>query len=169
MKKNIVISLLIVFFVTVNTNASGANLAFVNLDNILQKSNLGIKILSKLQERKKLEENEVNDRENNIKTLEEGIRKKQNIISKDEFQAEVTKLQKNIENLNLYKKKVSNEYKKYKNDEIINFFDQINPIIQQYLSENSIDILFNNKNIIIGKDTLDITDKIINIINKNIK
>ena len=154
---------------TVNTNASGANLAFVNLDNILQKSNLGIKILSKLQERKKLEENEVNDRENNIKTLEEEIRKKQNIISKDEFQAEVTKLQKNIENLNLYKKKVSNEYKKYKNDEIINFFDQINPIIQQYLSENSIDILFNNKNIIIGKDTLDITDKIIKIINKNIK
>ena len=101
MKKNIVISLLIVFFVTVNTNASGANLAFVNLDNILQKSNLGIKILSKLQERKKLEENEVNDRENNIKTLEEEIRKKQNIISKDEFQAEVTKLQKNI----LYKNK----------------------------------------------------------------
>ena len=169
MIRNIGILILVVVFTIVNTNASAANLAFVNLDEILQKSNLGIKTLNKLRERKKLEEKEVNDRENNIKILEEEIRNKQNIISNDEFKVEVTKLQKNIEDLKLYKKKVSNEYNKYKNDEIINFFDQINPLIQQHLSENSIDILFNNKNIIIGKDTLDITDKIINIINKNIK
>ena len=169
MIKIIRISLLIVFFVTINTPAFAANLAFVNLDNILQKSNLGIKTLNKLQERKKLEEKEVNNKENNIKILEEEIRKKQNIISNDEFKVELIKLQKNIEDFKLYKKKVSIEYKKYKNEEITNFFDQINPLIQQYLGENSIDILFNNKNIIIGKDTLDITDKIINIINKNIK
>ena len=56
-----------------------------------------------------------------------------------------------------------------KNDEIIIFFNQINPYVQDYLSNNSIDILFNNKNIVIGKDSLDITDKLINIINKSIK
>ena len=169
MIKNFRILLLIVLFVAINTDAPASSIAFVNLDNILQKSNLGIKTLDKLKERKKLEEKEVNDREKNIKILEEEIRNKQNIISNDEFKVEVNKLQKNIENFNLYKKKVLNDYEKYKNDEIINFFDQINPLIQNYLSENSIDILFNNKNIIIGKDTLDITDKIINIINQNIK
>ncbi len=169
MQKKILASLLIFFFLIVNTNVSATNLAFINLDNVLKNSDLGIKTLNKIEKKKNLEQKEINNKENDLKNLEEEIRNKQNIISKDEFKVEVTKLQKNIEDFNLYKKKVSKDYEKYKNDEIINFFDKINPLIQNYLSENSIDILFNNKNIIIGKDALDITDKIINIINKNIK
>ena len=64
---------------------------------------------------------------------------------------------------------MQNEYQKTKNDEILNFFNKIDPLIQAYLNENSIDILFNNKNVIIGKDSLDITNKIINIINNKIE
>ena len=51
----------------------------------------------------------------------------------------------------------------------MNFFNKIDPIIQTYLDKNSIDILFNNKNIIIGKDSLDITNNIIKIVNMNLK
>ena len=169
MIKNIRILLLIVLFVAINTDAPASSIAFVNLDNILQKSNLGIKTLNKLKERKKLEEKEVNDREKNIKILEEEIRNKQNIISQDEFNKELSKLKKSINEFQSYKKQVYNNFEKSKNDEIIIFFNKINPYIQDYLSKNSIDILFNNKNIVIGKDSLDITDKLINIINKSIK
>ena len=48
------------------------------------------------------------------------------------------------------------------------FFNKINPYIQKYLSDNSIDILFNDKNVVIGKDNLDITSKIITIIDNEI-
>ena len=70
---------------------------------------------------------------------------------------------------NIYKNEMEKEYQKSKNNEILNFFNKIDPLIQAYLSENSIDILFNNKNIIIGKDSLDITNKIINIVNSKIE
>ena len=82
---------------------------------------------------------------------------------------EISKLQKNIKEFNLFKNETQNDFKKSKNDEIMNFFNKIDPIIQTYLDKNSIDILFNNKNIIIGKDSLDITNNIIKIVNMNLK
>jgi hypothetical protein len=45
----------------------------------------------------------------------------------------------------------------------------INPIIQKYMNDQSIDILLDKKNIFIAKDSYDITQKIINLINKGIK
>jgi Skp family chaperone for outer membrane proteins len=45
----------------------------------------------------------------------------------------------------------------------------INPIIQKYMNEQSIDILLDKKNIFIAKENFDITQKIIDLINKEIK
>ena len=159
----------VLLLVSINSFSYANNVAFVNLDTVLQNSNLGKMILKRIDEKKNAEQKKINNEENNIKTLEEKIKNKQNIISKEEFNKELSKLKKNIADFNLYKKKVYNDFEKLKNEEIINFFNQINPYIKDYLSKNSIDILFNNKNIIIGKDSLDITDSIINIINDKIE
>ena len=160
---------LIVFFISINSASNANNIAYVNLDKILQNSNLGKKILIRIDKKKEVEQKKINEKENNIKSLEEEIKNKQNIISKDEFNKELSKLRLSINNLQSYKKQVYNNFEKSKNDEITVFFDQINPLIQDYLKTNSIDILFNNKNIVIGKDNLDITDKLINVINESIK
>ncbi len=169
MIKKLRLLFLIVFFISINSASNASNIAYVNLDRILQNSNLGKKILTRIDQQKNIEKKKINERENNIKSLEEEIKNKQNIISKDEFNKELSKLRKSINELQSYKKQVYNNFEKSKNDEIILFFDQINPYVQDYLKENSIDILFNNKNIVIGKDSLDITDKLINIINDSIK
>ena len=51
----------------------------------------------------------------------------------------------------------------------MNFFSIINPYIENYLAENSIDILLNNNSVIMSKDEMDITKKIISIINNEVK
>ena len=48
------------------------------------------------------------------------------------------------------------------------FFDQINPIIQNYMNEFSIDILLDRKNVFMGNSSSDITKKIIDRINNKI-
>ena len=50
-----------------------------------------------------------------------------------------------------------------------NFLKLINPILTKYSTENEISIILQKKNLIIGKTELDITDKIIIIINDEIK
>ena len=49
------------------------------------------------------------------------------------------------------------------------FFKEINPIIQNYMEKNSINILLERKNVFIGKNNSDITITIINEINNKIK
>lgn len=169
MTKKLKLILLVIFFNSISSLSNANNIAYVNLDNILQNSNLGKKTLIRIDQKKNIEQKKINEREDNIKLLEVEIKNKQNIISQDEFNKELSKLKKRINDFQLYKKQVYNNFEKLKNDEITIFFDQINPYVQDYLSKNSIDILFNNKNIVIGKDSLDITDKLINIINKSIK
>ena len=58
---------------------------------------------------------------------------------------------------------------KKKKEKIKSLFDQMNPIIQKYMDQNSIDILLDRKNVYIGNIGSDITKNVINEINKNIK
>ena len=57
----------------------------------------------------------------------------------------------------ILKKKIEKEY-----------FKNLNPIIEQYSIENSIAIILNKKNLLMAKNTLDITKEIFNLFNKKI-
>ena len=61
------------------------------------------------------------------------------------------------------------DLKKKKKISFNNFFNQINPIIQNYMDENSINLLLERKNVFIGKTDSDITNSIIDKINKEFK
>ena len=158
-----------VIFILLTTNSFANKIAFIDLDILVKKSNLGQKISKKLENIKINNTEEIKNRELSIKKLEDEIRKKQNILSKDELKTEITNLQGKIKEFNSFKVQKKNDFNQFKNDEILKFFNTIDPLIQSFLSENSIDILFNNKNIVIGKDSLDITDKIINMINNSLE
>ena len=55
-----------------------------------------------------------------------------------------------------------------KKKELKILFDKINPIVQNYMDKNSIDIIFNSKNIYIGNKKSDLTKLLIEEINNNI-
>ena len=56
-----------------------------------------------------------------------------------------------------------------KKNELEALFDKINPIIQNYMKENSIEILMNSKNIFIGNIKADLTQLLINEINSKVE
>ena len=58
--------------------------------------------------------------------------------------------------------------KKKKTEDLNDFFSKISPIIQNYMDQNSIDILLERKNVFIGKNNSDITNIIISEINKKL-
>ena len=61
------------------------------------------------------------------------------------------------------------DFQKKKQISLKNFFNQINPLIQNYMDENSINILLDRKNVFIGKTDSDITNVIVDKINKELK
>ena len=67
----------------------------------------------------------------------------------------------NIEKNNLLK-----NYKNTKKQKLDNFLQKINPLIHEYMKQNSIDIILDQRQIFIGNVNKDITEKILIIVNQ---
>jgi len=81
----------------------------------------------------------------------------------------MNELQIEYQKYNNNKKKEIDSLKKKRNTNIINFINSINPIIEKYMTDNSIYILMDKKNIFIAKNDYDITQKLIKLIDNQIK
>ena len=61
------------------------------------------------------------------------------------------------------------DLKTKRNRNIINFLNSINPIIEKYMADNSIYMLIDKKNVFIASKNYDITKKLIELIDNQIK
>ena len=76
---------------------------------------------------------------------------------------------KDLKNYQTKKNNIIINLKKKRNDEIILFIKRISPLINEFMNNNSIDILIEKKNIFIAKSNYDITNDVLDIINNEIK
>ena len=163
-----ILSAIIIFFFTINNSYSFERIAFIDLDYILKNSNIGKSILKDLEFLNNKNINELKKIELELKKKEDEIIKKKNIISKEQSQKDVELLKENIQKYKNLKNEMVLNVKKKKDESLNIFFKQINPIIQNYMDKNSIDILLERKNVFIGKTNSDITNSIIEEINKKL-
>ena len=56
-----------------------------------------------------------------------------------------------------------------KNKQLDELLKKINPLIIEYMSDNSIELILSKKSVYLGKTELDITENILKIINENFK
>jgi outer membrane protein len=138
------------------------------MEKILNESISGKKYLSNLN---KLNLSLLEDLKIKKKILiqeEKLLSSKKNIINKDEFDKELKLLKQKIKDHNNTK---DIEFKKIKKNQqmmTIKLLEAINPILKEYSTKNSISIVLQKRNIVIGDTSLDITTKILEIINTKI-
>jgi outer membrane protein len=156
------------FFFSSNLYAEN-KVAYINIDLILSKSNPSKSLFSQLEliEQKQIEK--IKNNEIKLKEEEKKIFATKNIISKDEFNKNVDTFQKKVDSHRKSKEKNIQNLNKKRNKEILRFFKLINPIIEKVMEKNSIAILLEKKNIFIAKSNYDITETVIEEINKDIK
>ena len=167
MKKIFIIFTIYIF--QFNFAIANTTIAFIDMDKIILTSKPGSYIISQLQEI-----NSINSKifETNAKKLKERENKlisQKNILSEVDFQTKVNKLKQEIQKYNTNREKVNNDFKKLRIDSTNELLKLINPIIIDYSNDKSISVILNKKNLVIGKKEFDITDKIIKVINIEIK
>lgn len=160
--------IIFIFFLNFTVAYSKDNIAFIDLDLILKNSNFGKLLLNQFDSDNLKNIEKLKIKENELKKIEDEIKKKKNIISKDELEKELLILKDKITEFNKIKGQLVLEFENKRNKEINEFFLKINPIIQNYMNENSIDILLERKNVFIGKTNSDITNIIIEEIDKKL-
>lgn len=144
------------------------NLAFIDFNYILNNSTAGIQLVNKLQKTNvsniKILKNEQLDINN--EKLE--IEKKKNILSNEELNIKISKYNTRLEKFNLKQDEMSNNFKKLRENEITNFIKNINPLIENYMVKNNIDLIIKKESIYISKTDLDISNEIIKLIDSKI-
>ena len=143
-------------------------IAYVDLDLILSESKPAKLLFSQLKE---IEENKIKEFKNDEMILKEEEKKlisKKKLISDEEYKKNVNIFKKKVDSYRNKKKTDLENLQKNRNKEILRFLELINPIIEKIMNENSIEILFEKKNIFIAKSNYDITQIVIESINKNI-
>ena len=152
----------------INFAIANTNVAFIDLDKVLKVSKAGSSILKNLSAVNNNILKNFKEDEKNFKVKETKLIAQKNILSEDEFQLNVNKLKTEINNYNVDRKKIINDFNKLKIDNTNKFLQKIKILLTKYSDEKSISLILPKKNLIIGKTELDITDEIIKIINADI-
>ena len=105
-------------------------------------------------------------KEDEILKKEKIILNQKNILSKEDFDKKINELKKEIVLFKESKNNLSIEFEKKRKEQLNSFMQIIRPVIEDYITKNSITLVFNQKNLFIADKKYDITDEILKIINK---
>ena len=164
MKKFILVITILVFKITYLE--ASTNIAYLDVQYIIDNSNLGKFYKNKIEKIKSEGKSKIQPQENEIKKMENEIKNKQNILKKEEIDNKIKILNKKLKeyqiSINDLNKNIISKKKIY-STEVLKI---LNPILTNYVDKNNISLVIQKKNILVGVKSLDITGKILTIINE---
>ena len=163
MKKEIFFLLISLFLYS---NAFSNQISIVDVTFLLKNSNKGKKIQKELDNLNSKNLRLYNEKKEKLEIKEKKIASKKKILSKEEFNNEVLKFREEVANYENDRRKSANEINDIRIGKIAKLLGEINNILVDYSSKNSISTIIDKKNVIITKQENDITKEILKILNK---
>jgi len=161
--------LTVIILLSINNLKAEDKIAYLDIDFILTNTIAGKLLIENIKKQEDIKINKFKIDDEKFRNNEKKILAKKNLVSVEEIKKEMNELQIEYQKYNNDKKKEIDSLKKKRNTNIINFINSINPIIEKYMTDNSIYILMDKKNIFIAKNDYDITQKLIKLIDNQIK
>jgi outer membrane protein len=162
--------LLLIFFIFFSkiSLSHEKTIVYIDLNKIMNNSIAGKSITSQLENNHKKNILKFKNIEEELKKEEAEIISQKNVITKEEFEKKIIDL-----------RDKANKFRKERNNNINNLNNQrleatskmitlVRPILSEFSDKNSISLIIDKKNIIIGKTLLDITDDILKIVDEKI-
>ena len=153
----------------IQSSYANEKIAFVNIDKIINQSEFGKKSFKKIDTNFKKEKEKLIKIEKALISKEQEILKQKNILSEEELKNKISSLKKEINEFQKKRIAVREKFNKEKLDKTNEMVNKLNSILSKFADENQISLIIQKKFIVIGKSTLDITDKILDIFNKEVK
>ena len=160
-----------IIFLLFSTSLSNAKdkVSYIDIDYILSNTLAGKSLLVSLKKEEELKISKFKLNDENFTKEEKKILAKKNLISSAEFEKEIKSLQVKFQKYKQNKFNEIEELKKKRNKNILIFLNQINPIIEKFMTDNSIYMIIDKKNVFIASKEYDITNNLIELIDNQIK
>ena len=152
------------FLITVNSY-SVEKIVYLDLDFLLANSNKGKEIILNLEKINKENIKILKEKKNLLNNEEKKLLQQKNILTSQIYSEKRKSLKNQIKNFNEEKNTIALKFKKQREEKINNFLKIVDKILAEYVKKNSIDIVLNKKDILMGKNNYNITNDIMQIIN----
>ena len=166
--KKILFFLILNFFFSNITNSNN-NIAFLDVQSIIDRSNLGVQYKKKIDQKVKEIQSTLSNFESKIKKKEIEINNKKNILKKEEITLMINELNNDLKEYKILRKSLNEDLIKEKRLYSKKILEILNPLLTSYVETNNIKLVIEKKNILVGVKTLDITTQILEIFNKETK
>ena len=166
-KKILIVNILLIFFTS--SYAEEFKIVYLNVDKIMEESVAGKSIKKKLEKLYNKDLEKFKKEDENLKKKEKKIIAQKNILSQEDFQKELSNLRQEIINFQREQVKSRDDINKLRIKATAKLISKLSPILEEYAEKNSISLILQKKNIVMGKKEIDITDQILSITNKEVK
>ena len=166
--KNIFISILLFVLISV-PGYSSEKIVYLDVEKIMQQSIAGKSIIAQLKKKRETSISKFKKKEKEIRDNEKKLIAQKNVLSKEEFEKKIIELRKDISNYQKDRNKTSNEIAKLRVKASTKLINKLTPILEEYSKKNSIRIIVQKKNIVMGKKEDDITNDILELVNQLVK
>ncbi len=163
---------LIFFFIFSLNNFSYSNdkIVFLNVNYIYTNSISGSEANKSINEKVKQLENEIKKFTDDVNKDKEKLMKQKNILSEDDFKKKLKDIDLKVKNFNKKIQTNNQVIDKLKKDIRSKFIEELSIILREYSKKNSIQLIIEQENVLIGSNKLNITSEILEIVNsKKIK
>jgi outer membrane protein len=167
--KNFFINFFIIFISLTSLSYSSEKIVYLDVDFILANSEKGKIILSNLENKNKENIKILQSKEKILKDEETQIIKQKNIISEDSYKEKVNELKSKIDTFKKDKDELVKNFNQLRQQEINKFIKLVDEILGEYVEKNTIDLVLNKKDILMGKNEYNITNEILELVNKSNK
>ena len=167
--KSFFVKFITIFFFLTNLSFSNEKIVYLDVDYILANSDKGKVILSNLEKKNKQNIKILQSKEKILKDEETEIIKQKNIISEVSYKEKINTLKSKIDTFKMDKDKLVKNFNQLRQQEINKFIELVDEILGEYVEKNSIDLVLNKKDILMGKNKYNITNEILELVNKSNK
>ena len=169
MKKILISILFFIFLIIPSYSYSSEKIVYLDVEKIMQESIAGKSIITQIKKKRESSISKFKKKEKEILDKEKKLISQKNVLSKEEFENKIKDLRVDISNYQKERSKTSNEITQSRIKASTKLISKLTPILEEYSKKNSIRIIVQKKNIVMGKKEDDITNEILKIINQKVK
>ena len=162
--------LIILFVILLSQSKAISNeIYFIDFSKVMNESVAGKKAQDQLKNLFKNSNKKINETGKKLKEEETKLISQKTVLSKDEYKKKADALRKKVFNLNKERENAIKDIAKKRTKAKDELLKKLNPILGKYMEEKNIAVVIDKKNVLMGNTKFELTNEIIDILNKELK
>ena len=158
---------IIPFFFLVSIVSAQEKIAFVDLNYLYSNSKFGKKTLNEITNKQKNIAKEFQDFQKKLDEEKKSLLAQKNVLSENEYKKKLSQLENNLKKYNEIISKKNKDLIEFKKKSKEQFAKSLKTTLENYSKNNSISMILRKENLLIGKNSLDITKEILDLFDKS--